>query len=352
MGSPRVLTPRQLNRTVLARQLLLDRSAVPITHAVELLGGLQTQYAPSGYVGLWSRVADVERAALTTALQRRQIVQATLMRGTIHMVSRRDYQLFRVGVRAARRAWWLRTARSRRLAVGGYDDIAAVLRAELACGPRPRSELIAAMERAGHDRALWEGVALWLDMVRVPPSGTWERRRADLYGLADTWVGTTDAAEDDGVRHLVRRYLGAFGPATLGDVASWSGVPATQLGPIVAAMRLRRWASTDGAVLLDLPGATIVDGDAPAPVRFLPTWDALLLVHARRSGVLPEGFRGLVFHTKNPQSIGTFTVDGVIAGSWSWTRDRVAITEFRALRASERRAVDAEAVRLAAFHAD
>ena len=125
-------------------------------------------------------------------------------------------------------------------------------------------------------------VGLWIDLVRVPPSGTWERRRADLYAAAEDWVGPPE--EGGGAEHLVRRYLAAFGPATRKDVAGFTGLPLKQVGALLERLDLRRF---DGD-LLDLPRAPLPDPGTPAPPRFLPTWDATLLVHARRTGVLPE----------------------------------------------------------------
>jgi hypothetical protein len=125
-------------------------------------------------------------------------------------------------------------------------------------------------------------------MVRVPPSGTWERRRADLYGLAEAWVERPDITKPQALEHLARRYLGAFGPATAADVANWAGLKPAALAAALKRLELRRFHAEDGAELLDLPRAPLPAADTPAPVRFLPTWDATLLVHARRTGILPE----------------------------------------------------------------
>jgi hypothetical protein len=150
----------------------------------------------------------------------------------------------------------------------------------------------------------------------VPPSGTWTRRRADLLAVAEDWIGPATASERDGLAHLVRRYLGAFGPATRNDVASWSGIPVKQLLPTLDRLTLRMFRDEEGRELLDLPRAPLPGGDVPAPVRFLPHWDATLLVHARRTQILPEPYRPVIFHTKAPQSFATFLVDGAVAGTW------------------------------------
>lgn len=346
-----MLTTRQINRSVLARQLLLERADLDIPSALQRIGGLQTQYAPSGYVGLWSRLAGFERGALTRALEDRSVVQGTLMRSTIHMVAARDYWAICAGIRASRREWWERIARSRKLGDVPHERMSELLRNELAGGPRPSKDLIAAMEHAGLPKALWEGAGLWLDMVRVPPSGTWERRRADLYGLAEQWVRPVKKpSERAGLQLLVTQYLGAFGPAPLDDAANWAGVPKRRLEPIVAKMTLRTFRDETNAVVLDLADGELPDPDTPAPVRLLPTWDATLLAHRRRSGILPESVRSKVFDPAYPQSVGTVLVDGTVAATWTWRTDHVAIDELRALTRSERRQVNDESARLTAFY--
>jgi uncharacterized protein YcaQ len=334
----------------LARQLLLDRSSLSITSALERVGGLQTQYAPSAYIALWSRLSGFRRDQLTRALVSRRAVQGTLMRSTIHIVSAGDYPLFAAGVRRTRRDWWLRAARPRGLDAVDYERAASILRREMAAGPRTRGELIEALVRSGIPKEAWEGAGMWVDMVRVPPSGTWERRRADLYGLAENWMGPVTVNEAQGLAHLCRRYLGGFGPAALGDIASWAGVPVTTLRPVVEAMSLRRFRSETEEELLDLPRAPLPGADRPAPVRFLPTWDATLLVHARRTQILPEEYRDLVFHTKNPQSLPTFLVEGRVAGSWRHETGRIRLTPFAPLLRAVVRDLEEEALGLASLH--
>jgi hypothetical protein len=342
----RTLTGRELNRALLARQLLLERSSLPIPDALEQVGGLQTQYAPSGYVGLWTRLAAFRRDDLRTALEDRRVVQATLMRVTIHIVSRREFWSFALGIRQARRDATMRTlARATGRTEGDYIKAAARLRAALADGPRDTREL-------GDLASGFVGtLGLWVDLVRVPPSGTWSRRRADRLALAEDWVGPPDSTEQDGLVHLVRAYLRAFGPAAWQDIASWAGIPVAAAKAAGAGLTLARYRDEAGRELIDLAGAPLPDGRVPAPVRFLPHWDANLLVHARRTGLLPEAFRARVFNTRNPFSVGTFLVDGSVAGAWSVRDGRIELEAFRDLTTGEARAVERERGALEAFHA-
>jgi len=342
----RVLTQRELNRAVLARQLLLERSRLPIPRALERVAGLQTQYAPSGYVGLWTRLEGFSRDDLTKALERRSAVQATLMRTTIHLVSARDYPLMSVAVRDARREQWLKARRGK---VDARKLRASARRVEalLADGPRHRAEVF---EVVGSDSMVWNGVGVFIDLVRAPPSGTWDHRRADIFALADEWLGPADVTPEDGVEHLIRRYLGAFGPARAHDVADWAGLPLKTVTEALGRLELRRFNDEAGRELVDVPRAPLPDPDTPAPVRFLPTWDATLLVHARRAGILPEPFRPRIFTSKTPHSLGTFLVDGAVAGTWRPERGRIVTKAFERLPRGAKDEVDAEAERLAAFH--
>lgn len=349
--SERVLSTRDLNRALLARQLLLERSRLPLTRALERVAGLQTQYAPSAYIALWSRLEEFPRDSLTRALERRRAVQATLMRVTIHMVSARDYPLFAAGIRKGRAEWWVRTFK-RQMEGEDMEAIAAFLRTQLAKGPRRQRELVDLLIAEGFPRIAWQGAGLWFDMVRVPPSGTWERPRADLYAIAEDWLGSSKATETDGLEHLVRRYLGGFGPASLKDLANWAGLPATLLRPEADRLGLRSFRDEHGGELLDVPRAPLPDPDTPAPVRFLPTWDATLLVHARRTQILPEKYRSLVFGTKTPHSVCTFLVDGAVAGTWRYEGGHVRLEPFDRITRAARRDLEDEAERLAMFHAD
>lgn len=304
---PRTITARELNRALLARQGLLERRQLALPDALDAMGALQAQYAPSMYVGLWSRLAGFERDALTRALEQREVVQATLLRSTIHLVSRADYWPLAVAIREARRVSWQRATKR-----GDLSQEAETLRAALReNGPMKRKAI---EELLGKEA--FHGIGMWVDMVRVPPSGTWERRRADLFGLAEDWIGTPGIAEHAALDHLITRYLTGFGPASKAEIANWGGMPARDVEPALGRLELTRFAAEDGTELLDLPDQPLPAAGTAAPVRFLGTWDAVLLVHARRTLVLPEEHRQKIFHVRMPQSIGTYLVDGAVAGTW------------------------------------
>jgi hypothetical protein len=339
LSRERVLTQLELNRALLVRQLLLERAKLSVPRAVERLGGIQNQYAPNGYIRLWSCLHGFERDALTRALERRTVVQATLMRGTIHLVSTEDFWLFSAGITRAWKQWWLRVNKKEI----DLDTTTEATREFLRGRTCTHAELEEFKRRIGAPGAP-------MHLVRVPPAGTWTKRRAHTFALAEDWLGPCTVTEEEGLEHLARRYLGAFGPSAQREIANWAGVPPPFLDGPLARMRLRRFRNEAGAELLDLPRAPLPSADAPTPVRFLPTFDATLLVHARDTGIMPEEYRPIIFNTKAPQSFPTFIVDGAVAGTWRYENDRVRIEAFKPLSRAARQALAEEAARLTAFH--
>jgi hypothetical protein len=203
-----------------------------------------------------------------------------------------------------------------------------------------------------HGSTVWTGA--WVELVRVPPSGTWERRRADLFQLASEWLGPAEVTEEEGLEHLLRRYLGAFGPARVDDAAKWAGVAAAKMRTTAERLQLRCFRDEQGKRLVDLPRCPLPDADTPAPVRFLPTWDATLLVHVRRTQILPERFRDRIFHVKTPHSFATFLVDGSVAGTWRVERTvskaALVLEPFEPLPRGARQELEAEGAGLVRFH--
>ena len=219
MAEPPRLTERALNRALLARQLLLERAPLSVPEALSRLGGIQNQYAPNAYIRLWSCLAAFDRDDLTLAYEDASVVQGTLMRGTIHTVARSDYRLFLGAVAGTQREWAARATK----APATLERSAAVarIRAALARGPMKRPALIALL-RDEHP-AVRYSIDTDLAILRVPPSGTWERRRADLCALADDVIGPgEEVPEAVALLALVERYLAAFGPASVKDVAAFA----------------------------------------------------------------------------------------------------------------------------------
>jgi Winged helix DNA-binding domain len=340
--APRTLTAGERNRALLARQLLLERSPLSIVEALKQLGGLQTQYAPSGYVGLWSRLRSFRREELTSALEDRSVIQATLMRVTIHTVARADFWPFAAGVRRARQvaASRIRTLPREAELRAKADEI----RLALADGPKSVKEL-------GAVAAGFLGtVGTWVDLVRVPPSGTWEHRRADRLGLAETWVGPCDATEEEGLTELVRSCLRGFGPATWAQLAGWAGVPVAEIKRGAAYLALVPYRDEAGRPLIDLPDAPLPDEDTPAPVRFLGHFETALLAHFRATRILPEEHRPRIFSIRNPFSVGTVIVDGRVVASWSARDGRIVVDELEPIARRDREAMEDERAALEAFH--
>jgi Winged helix DNA-binding domain len=340
----RVLTQRELNRALLARQHLLDRSKATIPKTLERIGGIQAQYAPAMYIGLWSRLEGLERDALTRALERKTVIQATLMRATIHLVARGDYWPLRTAIEEGQRAWWIRAQRADERRIRKNAERA---RAFLADGPRRWKEIEELL--GGHSEAA--GMFAWLPLVRVPPSGTWERRRADLVAASEDWIGPADVDPARAVEVIVRRYLSGFGPARKPEIANWAGMNVTDLDPGLQRLELRRFRDQAGKELLDLPRLPLPHAETEAPPRFLPVWDATLLVHARRTQILPEEYRSRIFGIKTPQSFNTFLIDGAVAGTWRYENGRIELSPFHRIDKRWKPELDEEAERLAAFHA-
>jgi hypothetical protein len=346
----RVLSLRELNRATLARQLLLARGRISVPKAIERLAGLQAQWPPSPYVALWSRLEGFERKRLTRALLRRQVVKATLMRITLHLVSAGDYVLFAGALKAP----WVGQLTRRMERMGLDVDVPALAEQALALmadGPRSRSEVLEVFGPTGEQPwFIWTLVQAELGLVRAPDSALWRRTLGPVsYVPARAWLGRSPDTEPRALVHLVRRYLSAFGPASRADAAQWTGLPVSALTPALEALEpLRRFRDERGRELLDLPRQPLPSGDTQAPVRFLSNWDSALLAYDIRDRILPEPYRKAVIQ-RNGDVLPTFLVDGFVAGTWS-EKDRCVVLEpFEPVPRRLRRELDAEARALEAF---
>ncbi len=297
-----VLDDRALNRATLARQLLLDRAKLPVVDAVAHLCGLQAQEPQEPFVGMWSRLAAFDPAALSGSLTSRNVVRTHLMRRTVHLVAAEDALAWRSRHDAMLRQRVLGVYRDELRDVD-LDGLAADAEELMADGePRTAAEIV--RELAGRwpgpgPRALGEMVvAALVPMAQAPPRGLWRTKGGVRNVALSSWLGRpVDPPAPDGAdpvgRELVRRYLAAHGPAATADLRAWSGLAG--LPAAVAAVRdeLVRFRDERGRELLDLPDAPRPDPDTPAPVRFLPAFDNAILGYQERGRIIDDGHRGL-----------------------------------------------------------
>lgn len=350
----RTLSVRELNRATLARQLLLRRHRLAVHLAIERVAGLQAQWPPSPYVGLWSRLEGFRREQLVRAVERRRVVKATLQRATLHLVTAEEYLAY-AGVFLRRRVETLERALASEPGGPDVDELARRVAQLTAERPRSRPELLELLglpRLVGEDRRpwrVWHAVAAKAALVHTPSSSLWRSHTGGVtFSTAETWLGARGAEGEEAVARIVRRYLAAFGPATRADVAQWSGLPLAVLGPGVDRLSLRRLADEEGGELLDLPRAPLPPAETPAPVRLLPRWDDLLLSHADRTRVIPADYRPLVI-APNGDVAQTFLADGAVAGTWELVDGRVELAPFAPLPRRARRELADEAARLEGF---
>src|ERR671935_1022305 len=339
----RVLTLRELNRALLARQLLLERRRLSVPRAVERLCALQAQYSPSPYIALWSRLVGFRKEQLTRALEQRRVVKATLFRITLHIASARDYPYFAAAFLPAAQEMTPRVTAEK------IAELSRAVNAAASNGPVTHEEVEAiASEGLGGFR--WRTRTL-APLVHLPPSGTWSHYgRAQLRAM-EAVLGVELPSREDGAERLVRRYLAAFGPATREDLLRFAGLRVGDVRAGLERVGTVTYSDERGRVLFDLPRAPLPDGDTPAPVRFLPKWDSSLLAYAppERTRILPEKFRSTVIG-KNGDVLPTVLVDGFVAATWDLgTKRDLTIKPLRRLTKQERAEIDDEGERLIEF---
>ena len=353
------LTRRALNRATLARQLLLGRAAVTAGQALTHLAGLQAQAPLAPYVGLWTRLAGFRPEHLNDLMTERAAIRAHLMRNTVHLVSAQDYVSFRP-------LFQLRIERAlagnfaRRLAGADLAEIGQAAAPLLAGRALTRPELGQALAAhwPGHDpEALAYAATHVLALVQVPPRGLWGQAGPAAFRLASSWLEGQDlrsAAPAEAAGQLVLRYLAAYGPASVADIQAWSGL--TRLREVTARLgdQLRRFAGPGGEALLDLPEAPRPDPGVPAPPRFLPEYDNLLLSFADRSRVIPHQ-RRVPLPPGHGASTGTLLLDGEWQGDWKLTRDGdravLTIRPYTRIQAADRAGMTEEGSHLLRFAA-
>jgi winged helix DNA-binding protein len=348
-----VLTRQELNRATLARQMLLAREKTTVLKAVERLAGLQAQLARPPFIGLWSRVEGFRAEDLARAVHDRKVVRATLMRGTLHLMTTKDYLDLRPALQPLLSEAFQGVLGERAQRID-LDRVTKAARACLDERPRTFEELRAVLGKAWPDldaRALGYAVRMHLPLVQVPTDTRWGWPAAASFAVAESWIGRK-MGKGGGAVALVLRYLGAFGPASVRDAQAWSGM--RSLADAFAALRprLKVFHDEKGRELFDLPTAPRPPAATPAPVRFLPDYDNLVLAHVDRTRVVADAHRARLA-TKNLQVPATFLVDGFVAGMWKIERARskaaLVLTAFETLSRKARADLTLEGTALLRF---
>jgi hypothetical protein len=341
-----VLSQRGLNRATLARQHLLDRVAAPAIDVIEHLGGMQAQAPLAPYVGLWTRLQGFVPEELSALTEQRRVVRLHMMRTTVHLVSARDClgwrPLFCRRHSADFRAHFGHGA-------GAVDLTALLSQAKrlLAERPRTRAELGTLLAERWPDAdpgVLAYAATYHIPLCQVPPRGIWGKNGPAAWAPVESWLG--GPLRPVLVDALVLRYLGAFGPASVADVQVWSGL--TRLREVVERLPLRPFRGEDGQALYDLDGAPRPAEEVPAPPRFLPPYDNLLLSHKDRTRVIPHS-RPVPLPPGNGVTAGTFLINGMWQGTWQIRDQTLRVQPFTSLRSADRDALLTEAERLSAF---
>lgn len=354
-----VLTRRQLNRALLARQLLLERHALTAEEAIEHLVALQAQEPFDPYTALWSRLDGFAARELAGLLESRRAVRAVaMMRTTIHLLTARDWLALRPVLQVVQeRGFRTGSPFGRKLAGLDIDEVLAAGRDLLDGTPRTGNAIGKLLRERWPDRdaeSLGHAVRYLVPLVQVPPRGVWGKSGLPVLATAETWLGRPvgTATEPDA---MILRYLAAFGPASVMDIQSWCWL--TRLGPVVDRLRprLRTFRDEAGKELFDVPDGPLPDPGTPAPPRFLPTYDNIVLSHRDRTRIIGDpsewavggGQFDAIFNR------GSILVDGFVHSGWRVERDggraTLVVMPARPFAAGERAAVADEAARLLAF---
>jgi hypothetical protein len=347
------LSKRALNRALLARHMLLERERISPLHAIERLIALQAQQPRPPFIGLWTRVAAFKQEALLRLITERNAVRATMMRGTLHLASSKDYLAFRSSIQQALTAAMHSILKSRK----SEFDIGAIVAAASRCfreRPQTFGELREALSKSFPDvdeRAMGYAARTALALVMIPDDSEFGFGVDTKFALAESWLGKVVPAENR-TQELVLRYLAISGPATVADAQNWSGLAG--LKPVFEALRpkLRTFRDERRRELFDIPEGLLPGDDVAAPVRFLPAFDSAILSHADRSRIIADEHRARV-STKNLQVLPTFLVNGFVAGTWAFSRARrnatIEISPFSLLAAAIKQDVADEGEKLARF---
>lgn len=349
----RILTVRGLNRATLARQMLLAREKIDLSTAIERLGGLQAQLARPPYVGLWTRLQDFQRDGLAQALESRKVLKVTWLRATLHLCTADEYIRFRTTLEPVLTGASEAISKQRG-ANFDQDKVLKAARKYLQEKPRTFAEISAMLTELIPDQEIGPmryTVRTHIPLVQVPSDTRWSYSNKPEFALAESWIGKTVGNEDK-LRELVFRYLAAFGPASATDMQTWSYL--AKLHEVFEELRpeLVTYRDEQGKELFDLPDQSLPAEDTPAPVRFLPEFDNILLSHKKRTRIVADEHRKKVF-LPGLRVAATILVDGFVAGVWKVEKTRgtaaLLIEPFDKLRKETHTALTEEGEQLVRF---
>lgn len=348
------LTLRQLNRTLLARQHLLERSQLDGPAAISSLVALQSQIPNPPYIGLWTRLQRFQRDDLTTLLGSRRVVRAPWLRSTLHLVTAADHQRFQAVIQPAL-ARGLRSffgARAKGLDIDRLIQIAKpYLEAEQPAIGALRDKLQEHFPDQDK-QAMAYAVRSYLPLVQIPPSGTWGVGTRATYTSAESWLGRAEPAD---LGALFRRYLAAYGPASVMDFQTWTGMISLKSQIVATLNELAEYRDDAGKACYDLPDLSLADPDEPAPIRFLPEYDNILIAHRDRRRILPEEHRKKVFVSAG-RVLGSVLIDGFVGAIWRVEQDKtratLQVSLFEDAAEVARDAIEAEGLALLRFIAE
>ena len=342
------LTVRALNRALLERQLLLRRQTIGIAEAIEHLVGMQAQVPLAPYTGLWSRLQDFDPAELSRMTEDKEVVRGTLMRRTVHLVTADDFLALRPVMQDMVERGYASSPFAPQIQGVDLDELLAAGRTLVEEQPRTTADLRAALGPRWPDAdaaSLAYAVRYHLPLVQLPPRGLWPTRKGAARARVTTvehWLGRPLSGETHPAT-TIRRYLAAFGPATVQDIAAWSGL--TKVREAVEPLAdLRTLETDDGRELLDIQDGPFPDPETPAPPRFLPPFDNVVLAHKDRTRIATDRDR-LIRALDKPMLL----IDGFLRGTWKLDDDRITVDVWDPLTDEEQRQVDEEAERLTTF---
>ena len=347
-----MLSARALNRALLERQMLLRRQELGAAAAIERLVGMQAQEPPAPYYGLWTRLEEFRPQELSELVETRAAVRGTLMRSTVHLVTARDFLGLRAVLQGVMERHFAGSPFAPRIEGVDYAELLAAGRELVDAEPRGTADLRRELGPRWPDadaESLAYAIRFLLPLVQLPPRGLWPVRKGAGRAKVTTverWIGEPLAAEPP-VEETIVRYLAAFGPATVPDIAAWSGLAGVRAVVDRLRPRLRTLEDDRGRELLDVPDGPLPDPDTPAPPRFLPSFDNVLVAYRDRSRIIPERHRTRAVRERLGAPM--LLVDGFARGTWRIEDGRVAVEPFEPLSRADAKAVAAEGERLLAF---